>query len=301
LCHLMAEQVLAHPCDALFEGYVPTTPSAYTMAGIHYCQPSDDTEDAEFPAHDGFIGGRKDPSQPRVSRINQRNTAPVRVSELLRYAPEDNAGFAKAWPGKIKIIDGGYAMDYHAMPDPIPCYARLKVSRVQKELHLLALRLTDNDEHTHIEELRFSRGTRGRGRVVSDTYNVYTVVYTLRYLQTLDAACAMIGPDHWLFLELGGKAHMPLLCNRQYMGRKHKAPFYRPRDIPVLEQGEGPLRGKPGSRVRVPPDRSFRCLQGHDPPHGVGEVFPIQRSADAEQGEERVARLRPGALQLRGD
>ena len=122
LCHLMAEQVLAHPWDALFEGYVPTTPSAYTMAGIHsllHCQPSDDTEDAEFPAHDGFIGGRKDPSLPRVSRINQRNTAPVRVSELLRYAPEDNAGFAKAWP--VKIIDGGYAMDYHAMPDPIPC------------------------------------------------------------------------------------------------------------------------------------------------------------------------------------
>ena len=97
-------------------------------------------------------------------------------------------------------------------------YAHLKVAKVQVELKLQCLRLTDTDVHAHIEKHRQARSTRGRGR---ESVN-YRVIYSLRYLQTLDAACALIGPDHWLLLVLQGEAHMPLLCNRHFMSQANR-------------------------------------------------------------------------------
>ena len=101
-------------------------------------------------------------------------------------------------------------------------YAYLKVARVQVELKLQCLRLTDTDVHAHIEKHRQARSTRGRGREASVNYRVSTAIYSLRYLQTLDAACALIGPDHWLLLVLQGEAHMPLLCNRHFMSQANR-------------------------------------------------------------------------------
>ena len=81
LCKLMAEQILRAPSHAIFQGMQPPRTSRHLLAGvlevITRTAPPVDAADAEFPAHDGFIGGRKTMTEGRVSRKEQKKSAPT--------------------------------------------------------------------------------------------------------------------------------------------------------------------------------------------------------------------------------
>ena len=48
-----------------------------------------------------------------------------------------------------------------------------------------------------------------------------SVIYQLKYLQTVDAAATLVGPNYYVFLVYQGEAHLPLHCN-QHMLRINK-------------------------------------------------------------------------------
>lgn len=154
-------------------------------------------------------------SASRVSRVESKRLAPAICSELLRYQPGNNAGYAPEWPGPLVMSENGFRVDYSRLP--IDMYAEVKRGHIHTTLSLSTLQLTDENGD---RVATTSRASERRGRNVVGNYHINTVIYTVRYVQTVDAAITAGGADMWTLPCRKDALHLPFLCNEHLMGVK---------------------------------------------------------------------------------
>ena len=111
---------------------------------------------------------------------------------------------------------GEFVVDFRQLPDPIFPYAHHKHAHIYRMLNLRVLSLCEELGGF----LPSARATKGRGRAVAKNYHINTVIYTVRYLQTVDAAAARVEADEWALPMRADGTHLPLLGNHHFTGVK---------------------------------------------------------------------------------
>ena len=211
ICKMMAQQLLMNPRVPLFAGYNMTLPTSImhdALKNIMLMPQRDEpsVKESQYPAHDGFIVGQHTLMAGVVQRKG-KNNAVAAAKDLLLCKPAGNGGFDKAWPGPLQIIEGGYKIDFSQLTDPIPMYSSIKPNYIQADLQLEYLVLHDQD----IYPAATARSSLGRGRERVDKYELNTMVYALKYIQTVDAAMGH-SEDRWVLPMRNGEAHLPFQC-----------------------------------------------------------------------------------------
>ena len=162
----------------------------------------------EFPAHDGFIGGKQTSRAPRVDRTQKEDTSAKLFRDLLRYKVPNNYGFPKAWPGPVKSPSHNvYEVDYQKLPLPLPIYSYLRESRVNS-LKLEVVQLTG--EVPDLAPAR--RDSEIEGLKMAFKCHINTAVFMIRVLLTVDLAARMLEKGHYAMIHDGNGAHLPFMC-----------------------------------------------------------------------------------------
>ena len=104
-------------------------------------------------------------------------------------------------------------MDYSKLPYPISHYHELVPDEIKLEFELEHLQLSNNDSFTHNAFFSNRRATIAKSLVRIKKLEVDTIVYSLKYLKTVDLASGDAGRDHWIFLKYKGENHLALACN----------------------------------------------------------------------------------------
>ena len=213
-CVMMARHILRSPDVPLFDGIIP--PPHAMNSDIHgelkkltakkIPDMPIEKEDS-FPAHDGFLSGHHTLQQGFVFR-NSKSNAVSTALELLKYKPADNAGFHPEWPGPLTVIEGGYKVDFNKLPDPIPEFIHLKSGHIQVTLRLMNIILHDNDQFPHATK----RSSLSRGKSRAKDYDANTLMYALKYIQTVDAALSHGDDKTWVLPLHDDWAHLPFVC-----------------------------------------------------------------------------------------
>ena len=211
ICKMMAQQLLMDPLVPLFAGCnvaLPTSTMHDALKSIMLMPQRDELaiKESQYPAHDGFIVGQHTLMAGVVQRKGKTN-AVATAKDLLICKPVGNGGFDKAWPGPLQIIEGGYKIDFAQLPDPIPVYSSIKPNHIQANLQLEYLVLHNQDTYPAAT----ARSSLGRGRERVDKYELNTLVYALKYIQTVDAAIGH-SEDRWVLPMRDGEAHLPFQC-----------------------------------------------------------------------------------------
>lgn len=215
ICQLMATVVLQNPQEELFTMCVPNvTLTPVIVHGLREVMaapfPEPDVADTEFPAHDGFIGGRKVFAAGRLPRKVKEESAAQVCRILTCYKIVDNHGFPPEWPGPIKEEGGEYVVNYQRLPNPIHMYSYLK----QTHLSTLGLSMMKLDEPGAMFKPS-ARAGKAKGKVAVGANHPNTLIYMVRHLRTVDAAAKRASADEWA-LPVGptGKCHLPLICTK---------------------------------------------------------------------------------------